>query len=371
MKHSRAWYGVAIAVACVLLAAALLGLTYSRRTNINSTLQNLPNMTDSNSQEVLVIPTQDVNFGESSGSVSVGKGRYRNDTQLSASYMDYSVSIGLKNGPLSDQLYLNLISPQASQNAPIGFYVSCDFGTLLFCENTPVSSADSLCQNFLICDRFYDSIIPSEYMNDVSFGIAWTDNALNTSPNGKTTLHIRAFNLATGEMAGIYRSEIIHDSSSNMYKLADLYSADAVLTGELSAQEKTNITEQAISFAEGHLDITVQSDWKKVARKGAIVEAVSAPYFGRFLDAEGKTSLFAQYSTCTSTYAVTIPAANHDYLTVYFAPFLQIIGLNNATAPGESDMNLQIYGYDPTFVRSAASCFMPRDFLKQTYEPVQ
>lgn len=310
---------------------------------------------------------------EAAGYIAAGKGRYINDKTLTASYMNYTVSIGIKQDLTADQLYLNLRSPQSGDQNEIGFYIRSDYGTILL-QDTPQGDRDSKpnqsYSDFIICDRFFDEVLPSTYQSDDEFGVAWTDNQLDSSPEGKTTLSIRAFNLFNGEMAGIYRAVISHNPENDTYSLTDFFLADVLATGELGATEREELIQETIEFAEQRLEFTVQSDWKTYARQGAIVEETQAPYFGRFLDTEGKTTMYAQYRSCTKNYAVTIPAANNDYLTVYFAPLLQTLGFTNETIPGEDDMDLQIYGYDPTFVRSEESCFMPHNFMHPAYEPI-
>ena len=366
MNRARLQAIAVIGSLCLLIAAAAFVLLSLLGTTSGTVASDPSPGEESSPPQIITLPTEEETI-ESSGQVPIGEGKYENGNLLSANYLTTTIRIGTDQTGPGDKIYLNPTCT-CGWEGPVGYYISCDYGTLTTSSSRGGKAEKS--GNYILCDRFYDNTVPAQYRSPEDYGIAWSDNALSHSPDGKTTISIRAFYLDTGVMGGIYRAEIQCDPQTSMYRLTDFYTADVQATGDLTELERVNLVDEAIAFAEKNLSIQVNSDWKLVARRGAVVEAVSSPYFGRFLDTEGKTALFASYATCTNTYAVTIPAANQDYLTVYFAPMLQILGLTSATAPGEKDMNLQIYGYDPTFVRSEASCVMPRDFLQPLYEPV-
>jgi hypothetical protein len=62
------------------------------------------------------------------------------------------------------------------------------------------------------------------------------------------------------------------------------------------------------------------------------------------------------YKTC-DIYAVNLPYPGYGFFTVYAAPQLQLDGLSTATAPGSSDLNLAIIGYDALYPFSESTLY--------------
>lgn len=213
--------------------------------------------------------------------------------------------------------------------------------------------------NFVILDRLYDNVIPSTVRSAEDYGVRWCDDKLKDGTNDGTTIAIRAVNLASGTLVAMCDATIEYDEDSNSYSLTRLASSDVKYNSELDDSSRTNIVNKAAEFAAERLHVDV-SDF---STDSAIVDKHNGTYFSRFLDEDDSVLYYKDYTTCRDTYAVTLPTNSYGYITVYFAPQTQLIGMTSPTEPGKTDLKLKLYGYDAVRPIDAHSIVAPDGFL--------
>lgn len=288
---------------------------------------------------------------------------YHNDKKLSYDYGDGTLTVGMDNGPDDQYIYLNVTCSEAKDNSEIGYYLEVDRSSLQF-SNKPSNIGCDIGfneseTNFAIVDRLYSSVVPVRYIDQEHFGVRWCDDKMEDDTNSGTTIAIRAVNLKTNELVAICDAVIDYDEKNNSYSLMALKSGDVKDNKELDDTSRSNIVNKAASFASERLHINVEDfDISK-----AIVDKHDGTYFSKFLDEDDSVLYYKDYTSCIDTYVVNLPSTEFGFISVYFAPQTQLIGLTSPTEPGKKDLKLKLYGYDPVRPYDLTTIIAPDGFL--------
>lgn len=288
---------------------------------------------------------------------------YHNNKKLSYDYGDGTISVGMDKGPDDQYIYLNVSCSEAQDTNEIGYYLEVDRSTLEF-SNDPANITCDIGFNesetdFAIVDRLYSSVVPVRYVDQENFGVRWCDDMLEDDTNGGATIAIRAVNLKTYELVAICDAVIEYDEKTNSYALTALKSGDVKDNKELDDTSRSNIVKKSAEFAAERLHV----DASNFDTGKAIVDKHDGTYFSKFLDEDDSTLYYKDYTTCSYTYAVNLPSAEYGFVTVYFAPQTQLIGLTSPTEPGKTDLKLKLYGYDPVRPFDFTTIIAPEGFL--------
>lgn len=288
-------------------------------------------------------------------------GKYINDT-VSYDYGDGKITVGTDHPPDDEHIYLNVSCSEAADGNEIGYYLESSRIMLEHGEGNNIGrdvGDNAAYTNFLIIDRLYDNLIPITCEDENQYGVRWADNELQDGNNGGTTISIRAVNLATGAIVAMCDAVIEYDSKDNTYEIAELKSSDVKDNKELDDTSRTNIVNKAAKFASER----VHTDVSDFDTASAIVDKHDGTYFSRFLDEDDTILYYKDYTTCKDTYAVTVPSASYGFVTVYFAPQTQLIGMTSPHEPGKTDLKLKLYGYDAVRPIDTHSILAPQGFL--------
>ena len=281
---------------------------------------------------------------------------------VSFNYGPGTITVGTDKAPDDDHIYLNIKCSEARDGYEIGYYVessrvdlqlptfnniACDVG-----ENATQS-------NFVIRERFYADVAPSTYVNKDYFGVRWQDNIMYDNRNGGTTISIRAVNLKTGALVTMCDATISYDKKKNTYSITSLKSSEVAKTKELTNDTRDHIVKKSAEFAASRLHCDV-SEFNVSA---AICDKHDGTYFSNFLGKDDAILYYKDYITCHDTYAITLPSEKYGYITVYYAPQTQLIGLTSPTEVGSTDLRLKLYGYDPVFPQDPHTLLAPDGFL--------
>ena len=306
---------------------------------------------------------QRLGFEDASLDAQNGSHNYLNDTSLSCAYNSAgdTVSLGLSNNGPKDYIYLNPTCSAATTSHHIGFYITSSRGPI---ENS-TGPASPNNWNYIIAGQTYDTAQPASYIDDANYGVRWRDSALyDGQTNVGTTLNIRVISIGDGSetvhdgnLLAVLTAEIGYDKATNTYKIQSLKNNDTKYTGSLEADERAKLINDAATFMQQSSIVSSsnQEFWNN-AIKGATVEKIAAPYFGYIVDSSVHTIMAGDYKTC-DIYAVNLPYPGYGFFTVYAAPQLQLDGLSTATAPGSSDLNLAIIGYDALYPFSESTLY--------------
>lgn len=276
-------------------------------------------------------------------------GEYANDRVVTYDYGSGTISVGINAAKYTDALYINPVCSEATatQEGQVGFYISSTSGELYFQEfegNKPTDGANAKEANLVLLQESFNWATSARFVDAQNYGVMWCrDELSNDYDNGGTTLYIRAIRLHTGRLLAICRVSIMYDSSSDTHYIGKIESNDVVDTGEMTKEEKQALAQQAVDAmrASNHV-ATGDEEWAKAAAS-AKIEHIAEPYFINMRNMDGKPDKSYKYSNC-EIWAVNLqlPA---DFVTVYFAPHLQIIGFERPTEPGKSELNLKPIGY--------------------------
>lgn len=278
-------------------------------------------------------------------------GNYMNDRILTYDYGSGTISIGVDLG-VQDYIYLNPSCSEASAEAgkQVGFFITAssprlDIGYTEGAAATDTQNAQD--SNLVMLGQTYDTAVPAGYKSAENYGVRWERDTMEINEDdGGTTLYIRAVNLSSGELIAMCKATIVYDEATDTHHLDTLTSSDVVDTGEMTQEEKSSLVQDAITFMQGTGNFTPPSevDWANAAA-AAKVEHVPEPYFTQFSDTEGQPvrSFDFPYNRC-EIWAVNLQFPS-GFITVYFAPYLQTLGMESMTAPGETDIDLRPIGY--------------------------
>ena len=265
-----------------------------------------------------------------------------------------TISVGIDDSSLTDGIYLNISCSEASKETPIGFYVLTDSGFIMYAseDNNRQALNDVGVYNVLL-GRTYDLGSPSEYANDVDYGCKWLSDAQTNA-----TLYIRAFRLgesSLGQLVATICISISYNEETRQYAIDSANSSDVNATEKLTSEERDFIVQDAVDFMGNssrnnradmfdNLDYDMTSAWA-TARRLAVVEYVPMTYFTKFYGVDGKAANRRDFIKC-DVYAVCFPLTGFGTVTMYYAPALQVMGMTSPYAPGSTDLNLELFGYD-------------------------
>lgn len=278
-------------------------------------------------------------------------GNYMNDRVLTYDYGSGTISLGVELG-VQDYIYLNPVCSEAAaeDGKQIGFFITASSPGLEISYPEGAAAADeSNAQeaNLVMLGQTYDTAVPAGYKSAEDYGVRWERDKMEINEdNGGTTLYIRAVNLSSGELIAMCKATIVYDASTDTHHLDTLTSSDVVDTGEMTQEEKSALVQDAVSFMQGTGNFTPpnEADWTNAAGT-AKVEHVPEPYFTQFSDTKGQQARAFDfpYNRC-EIWAVNLQFPT-GFITVYFAPYLQTLGMESMTAPGETDIDLRPIGY--------------------------
>ena len=117
---------------------------------------------------------------------------------------------------------------------------------------------------------------------------------------------------------------------------------------QIIQEDRDKAVEEAIQF----IQTTIKPNdigWEEKAKTETICQLHDKTYFPRFLGPDKQVEQKIDYMTCYDTLAVNVPLNpnKNGFVTVYFAPETELIGLEKPTRPGEKTMNFKLIGYDP------------------------
>lgn len=316
----------------------------------------------------VVSPAVEDDFEDTSSAI-VGAGNYQNNKTFTVTALNgKTISAGVKNTEANDAIYLNLDYEKAAAGSETGYYISADRGLLKYSgigkEQDCDSGTNADYNNFYILERCWDQVVPITYKNNEEFGLMWQDDFLSDGTSAGATISVRAVNVKSKEFLGVFKL-VITRNDEGKYAIASFTSDDVSVTGELAPEERELAVSQAIRFATEKILVEPDEKWEKAALEKAVVDKINHAYFPRFLNERTLTAKISEFRSCKDTFAVTIPVKGNGYLTVYFAPKLELIGLDQSALQGTETLDLQIYGYDPVLVFSQAALeqVVPSDFI--------
>ncbi|MFM9414152.1 hypothetical protein ACKQTC_07205 [Peptococcus simiae] len=291
--------------------------------------------------------------------------KYTNDEVVQYNFGKGTLKAGLGKKIKDDHIYLNLDSDYKGN---IGYYVESDRVPLELSRGQD-QTADTVDlskeTNVIMRSPYYQiDLGPSRYLNEKDYGIRWQDDELYDGKRGGATINIRGIDRESGELLFIADLTISYNKETGEYRLDTLKSAEVLDKQNLSPKERDKALQEATDFVNDKLELDLPEGWEKEAKEKAICHMHEMTYFPRYLDTEKKVAYKRDITTCTNTVAVNLPLPPNRYgfVTVYFAPKTQLIGLEKPTAPGEDDLNLKLIGYDPIYPKNPQTAIAPPRF---------
>lgn len=286
----------------------------------------------------------------------IAQGKCRNDSIATYQYdsQGNTISLGVALAKDCEYIYLNPVCSEASPASKIGFFVSTSRVSVNM-SDTQFASSDSpknvnAANVILSADngRDYDLMVPAAFTSEKEYGLRWKNNPMSDGKSDTgTQIYLRAIRLSDGMIVASCRADILYDSKSDLYMIGTISSNDVSDTKDLTEDERNAIVSDAFDFiysAERGPGLTEsQTSWSRSVR--AYVEKLEAPYFSRMYDKDNAPVHARSFSKC-DVYAVSIPVPGPGSITCYYAPALQLQGMSNPYAPGEKNLNLELFGYD-------------------------
>lgn len=292
--------------------------------------------------------------------------KYANDEIVQYKFDKGTLTAGLGKKIKDDWIYLNLNSDYKGN---IGYYVESSRVPLDMSRGQDQTEGTvnlSKENNVILRSQFYQiDLSPSRYMNEKDFGVRWQDDELFDGKRDGTEISIRGVDRDSGELLFIADLTITYNKKTGEYRIDSLKNAEAFEKQEISREERDKAIDQAINFVSDKLELDLPDDWKERARKGATCHMHNMTYFPRYLDKEKKVAQKKDITNCANMVAVNLPLEKNRYgfVTVYFAPKTQLIGLSKPTAPGEDKLNLKLVGYDPIYPKNPQVILAPPGFF--------
>jgi len=343
-------------VAGVVIALCLITLLYVSLTCNGNAEQGITSSTPDPTNTAHVDAVVEYDFAEDvekAAVVTEQNGKFNNKNVLQYTYNEENdtISIGVNIGESSDAIYINLQSSAANKDSPVGFYLTTKNGYLFQYRQEHGSTQELLNTGIynILLGRTYDLGNSSEFKDQSFYGSMWTNDVAEG-----TEISVRAINLSEenyGQLLTTFRIIIEYDAATESYSIVDAYNSDVSTTGDLSVAERQRLVEDAVDFVHNTdrnsraiMFDNVSRDWD-ISITNAIVEKVPMTYFTKLYDTSGN-SLIRGKSINYELFAVSFPLQGFGFVTMYYAPALQIIGLQNPYEPGSTDLNLELYGYD-------------------------
>lgn len=269
--------------------------------------------------------------------------------ELVYDYGEGTVTVGTNTPSREDGIQLDFACSEASADTPMGFYLQAesipplsDFGPN---DLKTASEQDVGSHCFIIPTRFYEKVIPAA-PTDTLMGTVWRNDMSaiwGTYPEDR--IHVRMINLKTGELVTVFVLNIAYTDGT--YQIAGISGADVLETGDLTESEREYIVNDAIGyFTDASRGPTVSVADPATAIATAAVEKVPRTYFSTLYDAEQEPIRQSDY-VGIDTYAVNLNFDGVGVLTAYYGPTTQVLyGFNSPTAPGSTDKELVMIGFD-------------------------
>lgn len=284
-----------------------------------------------------VEPSQDEPYEwEQNNGMTEPDAAYANIGYYSYNYDPYGafISVGAKTDENADMVYLN---PQASvtgfPDSKIAFYLTPSRGDLVYSSESysGKNDGDNADRKFFATDWAYDELMPVEYIDSENYGVGWCNNYLHDGKMREgADIFIRAVDLShRNRLLATARATIVFDEQTKTYRLSGLQSTDVSATGELTAEERTELISRAYDFASNLRYGPSQSIANSLQQVGTKEEAVekatveflgNRTYFPRLFDSSQQSVLSSIYTNrFDDIFAVSIPVKEKGFLTLYYS----------------------------------------------------
>lgn len=280
---------------------------------------------------------------------------YRETTATHANSGKYScnlisgatLTIGIESD-VSDRIYLNpQITDSDGAASQYGIYVRSSSGTIN-CNDTdgelPSSTRNSAYKTLYILDRTYDTSVPAE-------SLTWQISPLEIDGLEGTVINFRVIRFADNFVLGTANAVVEYNEATDTYSISRIFSSDVSDLG-MPAEERDALVSRAFDFI---IDPNTGPDLGDDAEdiygsyisniRNAVVEKTDKLYFGQLFSPDQELIKAGNYNG-KDIYAVTVPFPAIGFATVYFMPQAQMDGFQAPTYPGESEIELNILGYD-------------------------
>lgn len=290
---------------------------------------------------------------------------YRNDRILTYETGGSTFSIGQNSGG-SDCIYLNISCQTASEEDPVGYYILSDKEPVSFAGTPSIYDSDFNRghANFYLTGLLYNTAVPSEYTDPENYGIMWHDApGYDDGDRTSATLSVRAVHIVSGKFIGGFRIRIhipAADPPGSSYYIEDVSDSDIRTDPdeEISEETRSMLLDRSCDFLKERLTYVNRDTIRQRAEEGALVEYVHAPYFGKFINADGFEDTGINTGMCTDVFAVTIPDDNCGYVTCYAAPKAELDKEQKGVMSWDN-MDLTVFGYDPVNVQTEDTILAP------------
>lgn len=259
-----------------------------------------------------------------------------------------TLTIGVESDT-NDRIYLNpQIDDPDVATSQYGIYVRSSTGTISSNDTNgelPGSARNSAYRTLYILDRTYDTSVPAE-------SLTWEVNSLDIDNLEGAVINFRVIRFADNRILGTANAIVGYNEAADAYSIFQIFSNDVSDLGLMTAEERDTLVSRAFDFI---LDPSTGPDLGDAEAdiygsyilntNNAIVEKTDRLYFGQLLSPEQEIIKAGNYNG-KDIYAVTVPFPVIGFATVYFMPQAQIDGFQAPTYPGETEIELDILGYD-------------------------
>lgn len=226
----------------------------------------------------------------------------------------------------------------------VGIELSCSSETYGFASD-PINYIET---SLYIVNRTYDTLCPASYRSDADYGIKVSVPAFHKHD---LTLSIRIVRIPDGTLMGIANLNIAYEPYNNSYRLKNLECLNDHSPAELGDEARDKMIREAAAFIEAGTErqsfIFALSNSSN-STVSAIIEKTSQTYFPVLYNDASEIVSRGSFYHC-DIYAVNINRIGCGFITVYFAPQMQLWGLTGPNNPNTGDLDLKIFGYDPLF----------------------
>ena len=183
---------------------------------------------------------------------------------------------------------------------------------------------------FFIADQTYDTLLPCSYLDDVRYGLRWTDIGLNLyydqTQDLKQEFEIRVVRFPDCKLMGCATLCISCSKEDITYEITGLSDSDVSVTGLMSDEDRDRLIEEAYQFFLSD-DKGFHTQWDTslwdAYKPYAMVSKVHGLSFRRIFSSSGKVLHSSDYSTVQDWYQVNLYLKTYCTVTVYFAPEAQ------------------------------------------------
>ena len=263
------------------------------------------------------------------------------------------MTLGVESESADKGIFLNpvLTYDQAVLNDQYIFLIKATRGAIDYVGSPDAGSSDSNKDSrFLyLAGRTYDKLVPAEFKSEDDYGVRWySTESSEFMEKLEASLYIHAIRLRDGMLMGSVKADLAYDKETKQISITEIKKNDVLETGEFTEEQRTNIIMAAIRFinkGNNKFDVYIsENDYNTISHM-VVVEHLKTPLYPRFFDAVAQVSPAGRYSQC-ELYAVHLPIIGYGYITVYFAPADQLVGLPRASMDGDFGGDYAIIGYD-------------------------